>query len=733
MLDSIFLEQGIIVILLWSSSVAIVGYVLLRLIDRWFGHQVDPRVMHGLWLLLAIRMVLPFHAPDWFTIDLTPTWATILTSVWASGFLVTFFHRIRQGYQLRREILHYEVTLPEWLHHDFIAMRKKLNIKTRPVLVVTKSQHGPLLSGILRPLIAFPISFVKDLGKTPSEKNSSREAVDYILRHELCHLRGGDLWLSWLWVIARSVHWFNPFLLGAGNSLHIWRELSCDLRTLRSIENSDPSKQAKDQLNYAQILLDTASLSNNAFCPVEAAASIVEPNTEIERRITMLTKSPLSLTRRLAANSTVLVTLFLLLIFSCPELWNLRSSVVAATEDIPSSVEDHTVSHENQPRQNSTTSNTGTSTKSKDFYVLSCVDNTAESKRSIAAGGHAVLFEKHPSEGKYLEAIALFCSRYGLPKAPQEDFELYVLKEKEQKDPIDLSDENLSIIATVPVPYSKVEYAQPSWHQFPTPSIELPEGRFLIAAAFNPHQTKGVYLGIDEDASGENCKSFVGLPDYGYSPFDAKGQWMISAKLSAKPKEGQKQVRLSDAKPTHKPSATLNSKYKKVAYCGSNSDGKQSYGGSGPALIIPLEEALGVPKEKLGQCKIAGLSLWASRYGSGYNPKTMKMGVVFTDADGNVLQRKAFPYSEFSYKPQAVTLKFPTPIDLEEFIQDDGNLYIGIDPKASQYKGIYFHYTKSEGDSTHSAVLTPDNALKPAEDREWMIQCFFIPPSDDKE
>lgn len=720
------LEQSLIIMLLWSSLVTTLGYLLLRVMDRLFGRHIDPRLMHGIWLLLVLRMIVPLKAPDWFAFYLPPVWQAGLLSIWAAGFGGMFFLRLWQGYLLRREILQQEVTLPEWLHRDFLELRRKMRIRTRPVLMVTNSSHGPLLCGVLRPLIVFPVSFIKQLIHHATERNVPRRSVGYVLRHELCHLRGGDLWLSWLWILARSAHWFNPLLAGAGNSLRVWRELSCDLRTLRSMEVPDPTKKTKDPIYYAQMLLDTASFSSGVFQPVEAAASVVEPFNEMERRISMLTNAPLSLTRRLTANSTVLVSILLLLIFSCPGLWDMNHEAVAATGDVTEA--NRTVSAAN--------SGVSTTAAKKKYCTLSCVDSTAESMRSIAAGGHAVLFEKRPAEGKYLEAIAMCCARYGVSQAPNEDFYLYVMKEKEQKEPLDLSAENLMIIAQVPVPYSKVERLgadeKLSWYKFPTPAIELPEGRFLIAASFNPHQTKGIYLGIDQDAKSDDCKSFIGLPEDGYAPLKDDGQWMISAKLSQEPTEGLKQVRLSDAKPAYEPDKVGDDQYKVVSYCGKQSEGQQSYGGAGPVLIIPLEEALGVPKEKLGDCKLAGISLWGSRYGAGFNPKTMKFGVVLTDASGNVLERKSFPYSKFSYTPRTVNLAFPKPIELEDYIQEDGKLYLGIDPKAEQMKGIYFHYTKNDGESSHSGVLVPDNTIKPAPDREWMIQCFFIPPEGEK-
>ena len=54
--------------------------------------------------------------------------------------------------------------------------------------------------------------------------------------------------------------------------------------------------------------------------------------------------------------------------------------------------------------------------------LLKYDDNGMESKRSIAGGGHAVLF-KAPGEGDwYIDQVQLFGSRYGTDRAPKRKF-----------------------------------------------------------------------------------------------------------------------------------------------------------------------------------------------------------------------------------------------------------------------------------------------------------------------
>jgi hypothetical protein len=151
----------------------------------------------------------------------------------------------------------------------------------------------------------------------------------------------------------------------------------------------------------------------------------------------------------------------------------------------------------------------------KNAVQLSHVDNSAEGKRSIAGSGHAVEF-KRPANVKSVVAVEIFGSRYGYPQAPREDFHVYLLDEKQK------------IIKDLPFPYATVERGQERWYALSVPRVAVPE-RFFVAVAFNPEQTKGVYLGIDQDV--KESHSYTGLPKRGFQSF-SDGDWMIRAYLA---------------------------------------------------------------------------------------------------------------------------------------------------------------------------------------------------------
>jgi len=336
---------------------------------------------------------------------------------------------------------------------------------------------------------------------------------------------------------------------------------------------------------------------------------------------------------------------------------------------------------------------------------LSHVDDTAEGKRSIAASGHAVRFERS-EDAMFVEAVQVFASRYGHSKPPDEDFHVYLLNEKHQ------------VLADLRFPYSMIGRGDECWYTLRTPSVEVPK-RFLVALSFNPHKTKGIYLGYDNSV--KQSHSLAGLPRDGYEPVKDTYDWMVRLHLSREPSGENGIIRLADWKPpVHVDpfEGCLEAKYDT-----GESDGKQSYGGSGPAIRFKLAEVL--PKDvSIEDLELKGFRLYAGRYGSGYDTEQTMLHVAVLGHENKVLWQGTFPYSLFAYKAKWVDVVLPEPLALRSSDLREGELTVAMDPEAHQYKGIYFHYNKTPG-SSRSLAGTVAKGFRQVPDREWMIRAFF--------
>jgi RNA polymerase sigma-70 factor (ECF subfamily) len=145
-------------------------------------------------------------------------------------------------------------------------------------------------------------------------------------------------------------------------------------------------------------------------------------------------------------------------------------------------------------------------------------DGKADGKKSLGGSGEMITFSL-PSSKQKLEGIRIHGSRYGYPKAPDEDFLIYILSE-------DMSE----IIHTERAPYSLFERGENKWGKvkFKKPR-EVPT-TFWVVLDFRAQQTKGVYVSYDTSTAGKHSK--IGLPGQDIKDVDFGGDWMIQADLA---------------------------------------------------------------------------------------------------------------------------------------------------------------------------------------------------------
>ena len=312
--------QALLPAVLWASIMASLCLGLLYMVVKLLGDIVNPCLMYSLWLLLGLRMFLwtkPFGIFD-FSADI----GAYFVFAWILGASITLARFCLLHAFYYRNILRHETKLPEWLHSLFMEVREEVQVKARPTLIVTKATTVPLLMGTFRPVMVLPVGLIK---------KENGENLRQILRHEMMHLRGGDIWFGWLWTIAISLHWFNPFLWLARRSLGLWREIACDWRTTGRMSD-------RDRLEYGRTLLVLAQ--SNSVSNWSGAACIAEKTGDIERRITMISKKFPTMKKRTFSNISLgLITILFFMATLCVPLFHVDLAIAATDEtaegDVP--------------------------------------------------------------------------------------------------------------------------------------------------------------------------------------------------------------------------------------------------------------------------------------------------------------------------------------------------------------------------------------------------------------
>lgn len=144
-------------------------------------------------------------------------------------------------------------------------------------------------------------------------------------------------------------------------------------------------------------------------------------------------------------------------------------------------------------------------------------DGKADGRKSLGGSGQIIAFEA-PGDGCALRALRIHGSRYGLPKAPDIDFYIF-LTDAGGKD----------ILHTETAPYEKFERGEAAWVEVKFKKPPTVPKRFCIILDFKAQQTMGIYVSYDTSTGGQHSK--IGLPGKDSSAVDFGGDWMVEAVL----------------------------------------------------------------------------------------------------------------------------------------------------------------------------------------------------------
>ncbi|GMN01293.1 M56 family metallopeptidase [Erythrobacter sp. MTPC3] len=307
--------------LVWTAALIALVLIIRRPVARWFG----PQIAYALWMLPALRLLMPgITLPHWLAPDdpatitdttnyqmildqgsdapvatlgsggssleagsaaslpsasITPTslleaapWVELGFAVWLAGAAIFLWHRFSTYFDLRRELL---------------ADAREVGRSGRIRLIETGGTKAPLAFGVIDPVVALPSGFMAQ---------DDRVARDLALAHELSHHRANDLLINIAVQPLFAIHWFNPLGRYGWLALRRDQEAACDARVISE-------QPEKERAAYANLIATTAAGPNLALaapmaCPVLGDKSIIH-------RLRNLNMSDTSNTRRMAGRFMV--------------------------------------------------------------------------------------------------------------------------------------------------------------------------------------------------------------------------------------------------------------------------------------------------------------------------------------------------------------------------------------------------------------------------------------------
>jgi beta-lactamase regulating signal transducer with metallopeptidase domain/Tol biopolymer transport system component len=111
---------------------------------------------------------------------------------------------------------------------------------------------------------------------------ASRDEMRYVFLHELAHLKRHDIYLAWVASLLQVLHWFNPLIWLAFHRMRIDREMACDALVLTYTGERESQEYGRAIVALLQRLAQSR--------PLPAMAGILENKAQLKRRMTMIAK-----------------------------------------------------------------------------------------------------------------------------------------------------------------------------------------------------------------------------------------------------------------------------------------------------------------------------------------------------------------------------------------------------------------------------------------------------------
>lgn len=153
------------------------------------------------------------------------TMLDVVVFVWIIGGLIFISVHFVSYFLCKRQVMKKgEIIEDVSALKQVLRLKRELHIRCTVRVIKYCEAESPMIIGFLKPALILP------------EEQYSAEEMYFILKHELVHLKRGDVYFKLLFMMANAVHWFNPLIWIMQKEAVIDMELSCDERVTQGAD-----------------------------------------------------------------------------------------------------------------------------------------------------------------------------------------------------------------------------------------------------------------------------------------------------------------------------------------------------------------------------------------------------------------------------------------------------------------------------------------------------------------
>ncbi|SKC42337.1 M56 family metallopeptidase [Maledivibacter halophilus] len=302
-----------------KGSLLIISILLIKLLLK---NRLGARWHYSIWFLLLIRLVMPFapqssisvfnlfihkniitekYSPNqiigWFNTEITdpnllhnnsstafeePLTRYIslfmessihfkLVLIWFIVVISLSIFTIIVNVKFALNIKGNSFSVNDYINGILEDCKEKMGIGINIPIIQTSYVKAPALYGFIHPKLLLPVNI---------ESQVNKNELQYIIFHELSHLKRKDIMVFWIMTFLKIIYWFNPIILYGFYQMRQDCEISCDALALSYIDYNDSKKYGKTIIR----LLENNAKPLNHFM----TAGLLSSKSQLKRRIRMI-------------------------------------------------------------------------------------------------------------------------------------------------------------------------------------------------------------------------------------------------------------------------------------------------------------------------------------------------------------------------------------------------------------------------------------------------------------
>ncbi|MGH4122428.1 MAG: M56 family metallopeptidase [Clostridium sp.] len=200
-----------------------------------------------------------------------PMYLQLFYYLWLLGVIMLGTYTIVMTVKLKGKLKNEHLCDDEEIITLLLQCKNKFILKSNIKIINTNLVKTPCILGFIKPKLLLPIGI---------ESYVSKDELEFIILHELAHIKRKDIMVSCISGALQIIHWFNPIIWYSFYKMRNDKELACDALALSHI-NPD------DYVNYGKTIIKLLE-SYKKTTVVYGVACIINDKSQIKRRVTMI-------------------------------------------------------------------------------------------------------------------------------------------------------------------------------------------------------------------------------------------------------------------------------------------------------------------------------------------------------------------------------------------------------------------------------------------------------------